>query len=159
MARLMQDQHYVNFLRGTPAAWERLENKDPDTLYFISEKNAPSGQLYLGNKIIAGSIENLTLEIIAGLNPDAMSNGQVLVYDNDQWTNKNISELLSLILKIMKGASSTSDGASGLVPIPKQGDQNKFLRGDGTWASYQITETDIANILSRINSNLYWDNF
>lgn len=34
----------------------------------------------------------------------------------------------------MGGAADSRDGASGLVPTPSAGDQNKFLRGDGTWA-------------------------
>jgi len=37
------------------------------------------------------------------------------------------------------GATSTTDGTSGLVPAPLKGDQNKFLRGDGTWVSIDIT--------------------
>lgn len=34
---------------------------------------------------------------------------------------------------VMTGASSSVDGAKGLVPAPAKGDQNKFLRADGTW--------------------------
>ena len=34
----------------------------------------------------------------------------------------------------MQGATSTTDGAGGTVPQPVAGDQDKFLRGDGTWA-------------------------
>ena len=34
---------------------------------------------------------------------------------------------------VMTGASSSVDGAKGLVPAPSKGDQNKFLRADGTW--------------------------
>lgn len=34
---------------------------------------------------------------------------------------------------IMTGATSSSAGTSGLVPIPSAGDQKKVLRGDGTW--------------------------
>lgn len=34
----------------------------------------------------------------------------------------------------MTGATTTTDGSHGLVPAPLAGDQNKFLRGDGTWA-------------------------
>lgn len=33
----------------------------------------------------------------------------------------------------MTGASDSSGGSKGLVPAPSQGDQNKFLAGDGTW--------------------------
>ena len=36
---------------------------------------------------------------------------------------------------VMGGASSTADGAQGLVPQPAKGQQAQFLRGDGTWAT------------------------
>lgn len=36
-------------------------------------------------------------------------------------------------LNIMKGATETEDGLAGWVPTPEAGDENKFLRGDGTW--------------------------
>ncbi|MBQ5901380.1 MAG: leucine-rich repeat protein, partial [Clostridia bacterium] len=36
-------------------------------------------------------------------------------------------------LNIMKGATEVEDGMAGWVPTPEAGDENKFLRGDGTW--------------------------
>ena len=36
-------------------------------------------------------------------------------------------------LNIMKGATADEDGLAGWVPTPEAGDENKFLRGDGTW--------------------------
>lgn len=33
----------------------------------------------------------------------------------------------------MKGATASTAGSAGLVPAPAAGNQNKFLRGDGTW--------------------------
>lgn len=36
-------------------------------------------------------------------------------------------------LNTMKGATATDDGLSGWVPMPEAGDEEKFLRGDGTW--------------------------
>lgn len=33
----------------------------------------------------------------------------------------------------MKGATASAAGVHGLVPAPAAGNQNKFLRGDGTW--------------------------
>lgn len=36
---------------------------------------------------------------------------------------------------VMKGATSTSKGAAGLVPAPLSGDQAQFLRGDGSWGT------------------------
>lgn len=36
---------------------------------------------------------------------------------------------------VMKGSSSASKGNEGLVPTPAAGDNDKFLKGDGTWAT------------------------
>jgi hypothetical protein len=48
--------NYVKFLRGTPTAYNNLATKDSDTLYFIAEKDATVGKLYLGSVCIAGSL-------------------------------------------------------------------------------------------------------
>lgn len=37
----------------------------------------------------------------------------------------------------MTGATSTTDGAQGIIPKPEAGDNLKFLRGDGEWAEAQ----------------------
>lgn len=37
----------------------------------------------------------------------------------------------------MQGATSTTDGAQGIIPKPEAGDNLKFLRGDGEWAEAQ----------------------
>ena len=34
------------------------------------------------------------------------------------------------------GATESDDGSYGFVPAPKSGDQDKYLRGDGTWTSF-----------------------
>lgn len=34
---------------------------------------------------------------------------------------------------VMRGASASAAGASGLVPTPSTGQQERYLRGDGTW--------------------------
>ena len=43
----------------------------------------------------------------------------------------------------MTGARADAAGNIGLVPAPAAGDQNKFLRGDGSW---QIPPVDSATI-------------
>lgn len=40
---------------------------------------------------------------------------------------------------VMTGATSGSTGSSGLVPRPAAGDQNKVLKGDGTWSAYTMS--------------------
>lgn len=39
----------------------------------------------------------------------------------------------------MAGATASADGASGLVPAPQAGDENKVLKGDGTWDGIPAT--------------------
>jgi|GEM_PF-812326 len=36
---------------------------------------------------------------------------------------------------LMKGATSSVDGATGLVPAPSKGDSSRYLRSDGTWVT------------------------
>ena len=38
-----------------------------------------------------------------------------------------------------KGATETSDGEFGYVPPPSRGEQNKYLKGDGTWGTVDTT--------------------
>jgi len=42
---------------------------------------------------------------------------------------------------IMNGATTSTDGASGLVPAPSSGEPNRYLRSDGTWAASPDTDT------------------
>ena len=63
-------------------------------------------------------------------------------YDNLSEEDKNkdvfylITDRIAYLedVSVMKGATAEADGSTGTVPVPKAGDQNKFLRGDGTWA-------------------------
>ena len=56
----------------------------------------------------------------------------------------------------MTGASSSADGASGLVPQPTKGNQAKFLRADGTWATPTDTNTDTkVNVTLATTSKAY----
>ena len=55
-------------------------------------------------------------------------------------------------IAVMSGATVADDGDSGVVPAPSAGDQNKYLRGDGTWQTINtvtsltaLTDTDINN--------------
>lgn len=43
------------------------------------------------------------------------------------------------------GTDGETDGTSGLVPAPKVGDENKFLKGDGTWGVGSQYELPVAS--------------
>lgn len=133
--------NYVKFTRGTPTAYENLQDKDPDTLYFISEKDEDTGILYLGTKIIAGgssgvsvtSLKDLT-DVLIGEN---IVNNSLLVYDEDseQWVVKTLAQVFDLMVPIMVGATEEDDGKAGLVPVPLANQHDFVLMGDGTWSS------------------------
>jgi len=46
-----------------------------------------------------------------------------------EWVNTFISNY------IMSGASANANGSAGIVPEPKKGQQNRYLRADGTWST------------------------
>lgn len=146
--------NYVKFRRGTPASYSALATKDPDSLYFISEQNAQTGVLYLGDKLISGSITlstslNDLSDVLLGNNISANS---LLIYDGTQqaWVNKPFSEIFDEMtgaLVEMVGATSDRDGLSGVVPQPLAGDNTKFLRGDATWVTVnEITQAQVAEL-------------
>lgn len=128
---LVNTNSYVKFVKSTSAAFNALASKSPDTLYFVSDNNT-TGKLYLGAKLIGGADGGAsTLSDLADIALDQLGNNQILVYNsaNQQWENAAANTVVS----IMTGATASTSGRSGLVPVPVAGDQNKFLRGDGTW--------------------------
>jgi len=47
-----------------------------------------------------------------------------------------------ITIKDMVGATDSVDGKAGSVPAPKAGEETKFLRGDGKWATITIPEVE-----------------
>lgn len=136
--------NYVKFLRGTPTAYAQLTSKDADTLYFISEKGASTGTLYLGAMAIAGgSVTAATTlnELTDVLIQEGLTGDSFLVYDEglQQWTNKSVISVVSEILTVFKGATADAPGVPGLVPAPEAGKTDLFLRSDGSWAQVIAT--------------------
>lgn len=130
---------YVRFLRGTKAAFDKIEIKDIDTLYFIYDsEDQTKGSLYLGNKLIGGS--NGSTATVTDINDLAnvlisnVQDKQILTYDasTKKWVNKTPEEIQ---IEVMTGATADTVGTSGLVPAPAAGEQDKYLRGDGMWAA------------------------
>lgn len=52
---------------------------------------------------------------------------------------------------VMSGATQSESGNIGLVPEPSVGEQNKFLRGDGTWAE-ALEKTDLLDLIYPVGS-------
>lgn len=90
--------NYVKFMRGTPRAYNLLTVKDDDTLYFIAEKDATHGKLYLGEKELVCDNHSATIQYLRDLidvslpdNPAELLDGQVLTYDvsTESWVAKS----------------------------------------------------------------------
>ena len=112
--------NYVKFVRGTPNEYHALNPKNTDTLYFICEENEDTAELYLGNKFIAGIDETNCLAQLKDIFiNEGLSHAQLLVYDAvlQRWVNKPMEQALSVFI----GATDTSRGRAGLVPVPKVG--------------------------------------
>ena len=139
---------YVKFIRGTQAAFDLLTQKDPNTLYFISkEKDSTTGALYLGSKLISGGTDAGVSEL-GDIIIDNVGDGQILYFDYEKsaWINGSVYDLIGG----MVGADENTDGASGLVPVPKAGQHNLFLRGDGEWAMPEFEAVNFdANIFTK----------
>ena len=161
-------ENYVKFLRGTPAAYNALIEKDKDALYFISEKDSKYGTLYLGSKVIAGegsAPESITLNSLkdVAINASGLEDGSLLIYDltSKSWTNQPLDEVLQAVVSVMTGATEETKGKVGLVPAPKAGEQDSFLKGDGTWSKVDltdyVTDTELQGALSNYVTNTLLD--
>lgn len=145
--------NYVKFTRGTPIAYTNLQEKDPDTLYFISEKDEDTGILYLGSKIIAGGSSGVSVTSLKDLTDvligESITANSLLVYDDSakKWVTKTLAQVFDLMVPIMDGASETEDGRAGLVPVPLKNQHDFVLLGDGTWSSGLKDLTATVNVL------------
>ena len=144
--------NYVKFLRGTPAAWQSIDVKDSDTLYFIAEDGADKGKLYLGSKLIAdGNSATFLKDLEDIMVAEGIPTNSLLVYDGlqEKWVNKTLQEVMSLVVDVMIGATADNNGTAGLVPTPLAGQQDLYLKGSGEWANPTAQVEQSLNVLDQ----------
>lgn len=99
-----------------------------------------NGVLYLWSKI-----KTLFNKGITGLSVS----GKVITYTKGDGTTGTITtQDTNTTYGNMKGATSSANGSSGLVPAPSSGKQTSFLRGDGTWVTPTNTTYGVATTTS-----------
>lgn len=59
----------------------------------------------------------------------------------------------SRLFNAFKGATASEGGAEGLVPKPSAGEEDEFLRGDGTWATPASTG-DVSKVGTPVNNQV-----
>lgn len=122
--------NYVKFKRGTPSAYENLQIKEADTLYFISEATSTTGKLYIGDKLISNEMsqENLKfyLKNLEDVDITGVKQNDLLGYDaiNQKWipinlgiennTIINIQSNIEDLQKALGKPESTSSNATGI---------------------------------------------
>lgn len=140
---------YVKFVRTNSTLWTTLKlagSVDADTLYFIIDDGSDKGSLYLGSTLIASGVkEGVSLESLVDVTLSAdLGENDILVHNGERWVNQSIYDFAETT---MVGASADQDGKGGLVPMPGKGQQDLYLKGDGTWASPTATlETTVGNL-------------
>ena len=73
---------------------------------------------------------------IDGTIKDLSVSGRTITYTKGDGTTGTITtQDTNTTYSAFTGATSSAAGTAGLVKAPAAGDQNKFLRGDGTWAA------------------------
>ena len=127
---------------------------DSDIPVALSGSGSLLGRLYI-HLDLADAADPITLlvETGASLTPvvqDAdvnINNGvfeiNIATFDVDTSTISNLVNLDVTVAPMgdMEGATSALDGKGGYVPAPQAGDEDKVLKGDGTWGMAGDTAT------------------
>lgn len=130
---LTQDATDGHKLTFTPSSGTATTVTIPDN----DTKVTAVGNHYTPAKSTTKSASGGTLTDIAN-----SSTGSQVVTGVEMDAAGHVTGVTSIALKAtntvasnMKGATSSADGAAGLVPMPTSSDNGKYLKGDGTWGT------------------------
>lgn len=139
--------NYVKFIRGLTSIFNKLQNKDDDTLYFIyDDETSTSGRLYLGDKEIichAGKDSGVAylkdlLDVQLPENIGELIDGQVLTYDvaTESWVARDPSTVATVLF-----------------------DENQFtVNENGEWSLLDFANAPSgARLTKGSNGKLIWD--
>ena len=111
-SKLNSDAGYQEYKAGTALNASHAANADNAT-----------------NAITAGKVgHSLSINLIGGTS--TATTIKTLTFDGSSAVSFDVDNTRP---EVMKGATASTSGNVGLVPAPAAGNQNKFLRGDGTW--------------------------
>ena len=125
------------------------------TVKFDNLNIASSPQLKVDN-YDARNIFHKGSQITTGTNKNLLQGVVDFVYDGTQF--HLVGNYINTTYDIMTKATASTAGSAGLVPAPVAGDQDKFLRGDGTWTAVSTSGTS-SNISISQNSGTGTDTY
>lgn len=121
---LLPTNDYVKFVRGSKSAFNALQNKADDTLYFIYDSaDKSTGSLYLGSRLIggAGSAAGSSLGDLKDIVISTIGDKQILIYNENtqSWENGSIGDIISVddksIVKTTVGTLSLKNFATAEI--------------------------------------------
>lgn len=117
------------------------ESQGMATSYLSKDELVLTGGVITGISSIAGT----STSVAASQNLVATKQDQLTAGSNITITN-NVISATDTTYSDMVGATTQADGAHGLVPAPTAGDENKFLKGDGTWSVVSAGSASLAGL-------------
>ena len=79
--------------------------------------------------------------VVTSIAPTQNTPGAITITEGDGTTSS------VQVLSAMGGATSSTAGTAGYVPAPASGDDDAYLRGDGTWDDDVVTENDLLTLV------------
>lgn len=157
--RPMTPTSYVAFIKATEAMWAKMEpaQRLDSALYFIVDGSDDTiGKLYLGNTLIAdgNGITDIGMSKLTDVKISAINGGDVLMYNmsTGKWENVSLASEIGDLIKVFTPASADTDGSTGLVPAPAAGQQDLYLKGDGSWANpTEGVALDLSTLKGRVD--------
>jgi hypothetical protein len=135
--------------------WSTFNNKQPAGNYIT----ALTGEVTAtGGGSVAATISNSAVT-----NAKLADMANATIKGNNSGISAAPSDLsvttVTSMLNVMGAASSSAGGLKGLVPATAAGDQTKYLRGDATWATVDLStkaDTNLGNLTAptAVNQNL-----
>lgn len=110
--------------------------------------------------------DNITIEDESGALVISAADTTYTAGSNVQISPQNVISATDTTYTHFTGATASTDGVQGLVPGPLAGDENKYLKGDGTWGTVQAgptvvqtTGTSTTDVMSQnaVTSMIYAD--
>lgn len=158
--RPMTPTSYVAFVKATEALWKKMDSSQrlDNVLYFVVDgPDDDIGKLYLGNTLIAdgNGVTDVSVESLLDVNISNINSGDVLMYNmsSSKWENVNLASEIGDLITVFSPASAEHNGTVGLVPAPNVGQQDLYLKGDGSWANpTEAVALDLDDLKKSVNT-------
>mgnify|MGYP004630057517 CR=1 FL=1 len=115
--------------------WQKIKGFLNDKVDKVDGKQLSTNDYTTAEKNKLAGLKNYSHPTSAGNKhiPAGGAAGKILGWASDgtaQWVDDK-----NTIYSAFKGATSSTDGGSGLVPTPKSANVGQYLKGDGTWGT------------------------